>query len=97
MIDKFEVESREVYSARKAVMGSLSIKVGDSIADVVQALVFIAACSPEPLVQPDGSTVSISRRNFLQHMVDVATKENLHNNRVLGSASSIVCLSIRST
>ncbi len=89
-IEKFEVESREVYSARKAVMEACQIKVGDSIADIGAGTGFYSRL----FARAAGATgwvysVDISSK-FLQHMVDVATKENLHNQTaVLGSASSI--------
>lgn len=89
-IEKFEVESREVYAARKEVLEACQLKVGESIADIGAGTGFYSRLFARAV----GATgwvysVDISTK-FLQHIVDVATKENLHNQTaVLGSASSI--------
>ncbi len=89
-IDKFEVESREVYAARQAVMEACQIKFGETIADVGAGTGFYSRL----FARASGASgwvysVDISPK-FLQHMVDVATNEGLFNQTaVLGSTSSI--------
>ena len=46
---RFEVESREVYSARKAVLAATGIKAGDRVADIGAGPVFTRDCLPMPL------------------------------------------------
>ena len=89
-IGRFEIESREVYKAREAVLQACEIKPGEVIADVGAGTGFFSRLFAKRTGW-DGwvYSVDISTR-FLQHIADRATDDGIENlTTVLGTAVSI--------
>jgi ubiquinone/menaquinone biosynthesis C-methylase UbiE len=89
-IEKFEIESREVYSAREQVLKACAINAGERIADVgagtgFYSYLFARATGLEGWVY----SVDIAPK-FLQHIAERATEDSIENlTTVLGTDVSI--------
>lgn len=89
-LQKFEIESREVYSARESVLDACEIQPGDKIADVGAGTGFYSRLFAKRTGW-DGwvYSVDISTR-FLQHIAARATSDGIENlTTVLGTDVSI--------
>ncbi|MCA9138780.1 MAG: class I SAM-dependent methyltransferase [Planctomycetales bacterium] len=78
-LERFEIESREVYAAREKVLEACEIKPGESVADVGAGTGFYSRLFASA-VGPDGwvFSVDISPR-FLEHITTRAREDNVHN------------------
>ncbi len=89
-VKRFEIESREVYAARQAILRACSAKAGETVADVGAGTgLFTALFAHE--VQPGGwvYAVDIAPR-FLEHISARATEAGLTNiTPVLCTRSSV--------
>ena len=78
-VQRFEIESREVFAGRKEILESLGLKEGTVVADIGCGTGLFLA----PFSEAVGSTgkvfaVDISPK-FVKHLIDRADKENLKN------------------
>lgn len=78
-LGRFEIESREVYGARDAVLKACGIQPGDSVADIgagtgFYSRLFAAAVGNKGWV----FAVDISPR-FLQHIITKSREDKVHN------------------
>ncbi|MFG0265792.1 MAG: class I SAM-dependent methyltransferase [Rhodopirellula sp. JB055] len=89
-LDRFEVESREVYGARKEVLKACAIKPGERIADVGAGTGFYSRLFAK-MTGWDGWVYSVDiSPNFLQHIAARATADGIENiTTVLGTDVSI--------
>lgn len=89
-IARFEVESREVFAARDAVLEACQIKPGDRIADVGAGTGFYSRLFAQQTAR-DGWVYSVDiSPKFLQHIADRATADRIENiTTVLGTDVSI--------
>lgn len=89
-IEKFEVESREVYSARDAILEACQIKPGDRIADVGAGTGFYSRLFAKRTGWGGWVySVDISPK-FLQHIAKRSSDEGIENiTTVLGTDTSI--------
>jgi len=89
-LDRFEVESREVYAGRKAVLEACAIKSGERIADVGAGTGFYSQLFAKTTGW-DGWVYSVDiAPNFLQHIASRATADGIENlTPVLGTDVSI--------
>ncbi len=87
---RFEVESREVYAARKAVMKACQVAAGEEIADVGAGTGFYSRLFARS-TGAGGWVYSVDiAPKFLQHIARRATEEGLENlTTVLGTDVSI--------
>lgn len=87
---RFEVESREVYGARKAVLKACEIKPGQRIADVGAGTGFYSRIFAKTTGW-DGWVYSVDiAPKFLQHIAERATNDGIENlTTVLGTDVSI--------
>jgi len=87
---KFEVESREVYAAREAVMNACQIQAGERIADVGAGTGFYSRLFAKKTGW-DGWVFSVDiAPTFLQHIAKRATVDGIENlTTVLGTDVSI--------
>ncbi|QDV54499.1 class I SAM-dependent methyltransferase [Rosistilla oblonga] len=87
---RFEVESREVYAGRKAVLEACAIKPGERIADVGAGTGFYSQLFAKTTGW-DGWVYSVDiAPNFLQHIASRATADGIENlTTVLGTDVSI--------
>ena len=89
-VDRFEGESRDVYAARRAIVESLELSPGDSIADIGAGTGFFSFLFADE-VAPAGAVyaVEISPR-FLDHLRNRAGKEAPNTVRVIeGTVRSV--------
>ncbi len=84
-IDRFEVESREVYHARDQIMRQLKLKPGDRIADVGAGTGFFSL-QMSTAVGSEGWTyaIDISPR-FVEHLV------KLFDQRSVSNVTTVIC------
>lgn len=89
-LERFEVESREVYGARAEVLKACAIKPGESIADVGAGTGFYSRLFAKKTGW-DGWVYSVDiSPNFLQHIAARATADGIENiTTVLGTDVSI--------
>ncbi|TWU64570.1 class I SAM-dependent methyltransferase [Crateriforma conspicua] len=89
-LERFEVESREVYAAREAVLKACAIKPGQRIADVGAGTGFYSRLFAKRTGW-DGWVYSVDiAPNFLQHIAKRATADGIENlTTVLGTDVSI--------
>ncbi|QDS86354.1 Demethylmenaquinone methyltransferase [Rosistilla ulvae] len=89
-LDRFEVESREVYAGRKAVLAACAIQPGERIADVGAGTGFYSQLFAKTTGW-DGWVYSVDiAPNFLQHIASRATADGIENlTPVLGTDVSI--------
>lgn len=89
-IERFEVESREVYSGRKEVLEACQIEPGDRIADVGAGTGFYSRLFAKTTGW-DGWVYSVDiSPKFLQHIAKRATADGIENlTTVLGTDVSI--------
>lgn len=89
-LDRFEVESREVYAARDVVLKACAIKPGERIADVGAGTGFYSRLFAKRTGW-DGWVYSVDiAPNFLQHIAKRATADGIENlTTVLGTDVSI--------
>ncbi|SMP44485.1 Methyltransferase domain-containing protein [Neorhodopirellula lusitana] len=89
-LQRFEVESREVYGARKAVLKACGIQPGERIADVGAGTGFYSRLFAKATGW-DGWVYSVDiAPNFLQHIAKRATADGIENlTTVLGTDVSI--------
>ena len=84
-LGRFEVESREVYSARKHVLEACQIKAGERIADVGAGTGFYSRLFSQA-TGDSGWVYSVDiSATFLTHINQRAAKEGIHNQ------SSVLC------
>lgn len=91
-IDRFEVESREVYKARDQILKQLNLKPGERVADVGAGTGFFTLMMADA-VGPSGwaYAIEISPR-FVEHLVDLFSRRSTGNvTTVMGHRDSI-CL-----
>jgi ubiquinone/menaquinone biosynthesis C-methylase UbiE len=91
-IDRFEVESREVYHARKEIMRHLKLQPGDRIADVGAGTGFFTLLMSKA-VSPDGwaYAVDISPK-FVEHLVKQFDGRSINNVTTVMCDDDSVCL-----
>jgi ubiquinone/menaquinone biosynthesis C-methylase UbiE len=91
-IERFEVESREVYQARKEIMRQLNLQPGDRIADVGAGTGFFTLLMSKA-VGPDGwvYAVDISPK-FIQHLVSQFDQRGVENVTTVMCDDDSVCL-----
>ena len=91
-IDRFEVESREVFRAREEVMRHLDLKPGDRIADVGAGTGFFTLHMSEA-VGDDGwaYAVDISPR-FVEHLVELFDGRSVENVTTVICDDDSICL-----
>ncbi len=91
-IDRFEVESREVFHARAEIMRRLALKPGDRIADVGAGTGFFTLLMAEA-VGPQGwaYAVDISPR-FVEHLVQQFDAKSVANVTTVICDDDSVCL-----
>lgn len=78
-IERFEIESREVYSARQAVLEACEIKPGERIADVGAGTGFYSQLFAKATGW-DGWVYSVDiAPKFLQHIASRATRDGIEN------------------
>lgn len=89
-LSRFEVESREVYSAREAVLKACQVKAGESIADIGAGTGFYSRLFARR-AGASGWVYSVDiSTQFLQHIANRATADGLHNlTPVLGTDVSV--------
>lgn len=89
-LERFEVESREVYGAREQVLQACAIKPGQRIADVGAGTGFYSRLFAKKTGW-DGWVFSVDiSPNFLQHIAKRATTDGIENlTTVLGTDVSI--------
>lgn len=89
-LERFEVESREVYAARTAVLKACAIKPGERIADVGAGTGFYSQLFAKTTGW-DGWVYSVDiAPKFLQHIASRATVDGIENlTTVLGTDVSI--------
>lgn len=89
-LNRFEVESREVYGARDKVLAACEIKPGDRIADVGAGTGFYSRLMAKRTGW-DGWVYSVDiATKFLQHIAERATADGIENlTTVLGTDVSI--------
>ncbi len=89
-LSRFEVESREVYGARQAVLKACQIQRGERIADVGAGTGFYSRLFAKR-AGLDGWVYSVDiAPKFLQHIAQRATEDNVVNlTPVLGTDTSI--------
>jgi ubiquinone/menaquinone biosynthesis C-methylase UbiE len=89
-LERFEVESREVYAAREAVLKACAIKPGERIADVGAGTGFFSQLFAKRTGW-DGWVFSVDiAPKFLQHIAARATDDGIENlTTVLGTDVSI--------
>ncbi|SMP60937.1 Ubiquinone/menaquinone biosynthesis C-methylase UbiE [Neorhodopirellula lusitana] len=89
-LERFEVESREVYAARDEVLKACGIKPGERIADVGAGTGFYSRLFAKKTGW-DGWVYSVDiSPNFLQHIAKRATDDGIENlTTVLGTDVSI--------
>lgn len=78
-VERFELESREIFGSRKQVLRELRIRPGEEIADIgagtgFYSLMFATATGPEGQV----FAVEIASR-FLEHIRERTTEADIHN------------------
>lgn len=82
-VERFEGESRAVYSERTAIVGSLGLEKGDRIADIGAGTGFFAALFDEA-VGEDGRVFAVEiSPKFLEHLRERAKDEGLGAVRVV--------------
>ncbi len=91
-VERFEIESREIYAARKKVLQALQLTLGQRIADVGAGTgffsrLFAAAVGDEGWVY----AIDISPR-FVQHVTAENTKAHIGNVTSVLAASDSICL-----
>ncbi|EMI17491.1 methyltransferase type 11 [Rhodopirellula maiorica SM1] len=91
-VERFEVESREVYHARDAIMAHLKLKQGDRVADVgagtgFYSLLMASAVGPNGWVY----AVDISPK-FVQYLVDQFDQRDVENVTTVICDDDSVCL-----
>ena len=91
-IERFEVESREVYGAREEIMRHLNLKPGDRIADVGAGTGFFSL-QMSTAVGADGWTyaVEISPR-FVEHLVKLFDQRSIENVTTVMCDDDSICL-----
>jgi len=89
-IGRFEVESREVYGARKEVLAACEIKPGDRIADIGAGTGFYSQLFAR-LTAGEGWVFSVDiSTQFLQHIAKRSQVDGLENiTAVLGTDTSV--------
>jgi len=84
-IDRFEVESREVYHARKEILQQLHLKAGDRVADVGAGTGFFTLLI-SAAVGPQGWTYAVDiSPKFIQHLV------HQFDQREMGNVTTVMC------
>lgn len=91
-IDRFEVESREVYRARKEIMQRLNLKPGDRIADVGAGTGFFTLLMSKA-VTPGGWVYAIDiSPKFVEHLASLFDERNVTNVTTVMCDDDSVCL-----
>lgn len=82
-LDRFEVESREVFAARKAVLDAVGLKPGDVVADIGAGTgIYTRLFSSQ--VADDGHVFAVEISPvFVRHLLDKTKAENLSNISVI--------------
>jgi ubiquinone/menaquinone biosynthesis C-methylase UbiE len=84
-MDRFEIESREIYASQKAIVASLPLKDGSTIADVGAGTgLFLTPFSQAVGASGKVYALDISPR-LIEHMQDRAKNESLDNVEVIHS------------
>ncbi len=91
-IDRFEVESREVYRARDEIFEHLNLKSGDRVADVGAGTGFFTLRMADA-VGPGGwaYAVEISPK-FVEHLANLFDQRNVQNVTTVFCDDDSVCL-----
>ncbi len=88
-IERFEIESREVYHNREAIVEAMSLSEGMDVADIGAGTGFFSRMIANK-VGPDGSVFAGDiAKNFLAHIEQTARDEGINNiTTVLGGEKS---------
>lgn len=91
-IDRFEVESREVYRAREEIMRNLNLKPGDRIADVGAGTGFFSL-QMSAAIGPEGwaYAIDVSPR-FVEHLVKLFDRRSVNNVTTVICDDDSICL-----
>ena len=91
-IARFEVESREVYQARRAIMTAMAIQPGSRVADIGAGTGFFTLLMSEAVgAKGWGYAVEISPK-FTQHLTALFAERNLANTTTVFCNDRSVCL-----
>ncbi|WP_442508913.1 class I SAM-dependent methyltransferase [Novipirellula sp. SH528] len=91
-VERFEVESREVYQARDAIMSQLKLKPGNRVADVGAGTGFYSLLMSDA-VGPKGWVYAVDiSPNFVQYLVDQFDQREVENVTTVMCDDDSVCL-----
>ncbi|TWU22222.1 Demethylmenaquinone methyltransferase [Novipirellula galeiformis] len=91
-VERFEVESREVYHARDAIMSQLNLKPGDRVADVGAGTGFYSLLMSDA-VGPQGWVYAIDiSPNFVQYLADQFDQREVENVTTVMCDDDSICL-----
>ncbi|WP_146514409.1 class I SAM-dependent methyltransferase [Rubripirellula amarantea] len=91
-LEKFEVESREVYRARESILAAMGIKQGDHVADIGAGTGFFSLMMNEA-VGKGGWCYSVELSpKFAQHLTKLFADKKIDNSTTVLCRDDSVCL-----
>jgi ubiquinone/menaquinone biosynthesis C-methylase UbiE len=82
-VERFEIESREVFAKRKEIVETLKIKEGSTVADIGSGTGLFTRLFSDA-VGPEGHVIAVDiAQNFLDHIAKTARESNRKNIQTL--------------
>ena len=91
-VERFEVESREVYQARKEIMRAMGLKSGDRVADVGAGTGFYTILMSEAVGEGGWAYAVDISPQFVSHLSDQFDRRDIQNVTTVMCDDDSVCL-----